>query len=111
MISSPILKPQIATDVSWVCLAVGSQQPSDFRLTGAALNIDGFDHDRDLHVTPLDGCDIILGKTWLTHYSPKIDWEAKVVTVTLDGSVYRLSSPGLELPGHACSGIQVLSGI
>ncbi len=68
-------------------------------------------HDRDLRVTPLDGYDIILGKPWLTHYNPEIDWEANIVTVTVDGTVHRLSSPGLELPGHASAGIQLLSGI
>ena len=33
------------------------------------------------------------------------------MTVTLDGTVHRLSSSGSELPGHASAGIQLLSGI
>jgi hypothetical protein len=61
----------------------------------------GFDHDRDLHVTPINGYNIIRGKPWLSNHNPDVNWEAKIVTVTLAQSA-NPQSASLCVAHRAC---------
>ena len=48
---------------------------------------------RDVDVLPeLEGCDMILGKPWLTDVNPVIDWKANTVKVSHHGHVHVLHS-------------------
>ena len=48
---------------------------------------------RDVDVLPeLEGCDMILGKPWLTDVNPVIDWKSNTVKVSHHGQVHVLHS-------------------
>ena len=59
--------------------------------TTTSFSVADYTESRTFISTPLTFCDVILGKPWLTHHNPSIDWTAN--TVTLSPTVTLFGTP------------------
>ena len=68
-----------------VRLADGSRSACVSMLRKAPLKIGRYRDRLCLSVIPLEGCDIVLGKAWFTHFNPVIDWRSNAVQFAFRG--------------------------
>ena len=74
-----------------VVLADGREHACDQALTRAQLRIGRYKDHVQLRSLPLQQCDIILGKPWLTRINPAIDWQANTLQFQHKGEAVFLS--------------------
>jgi hypothetical protein len=74
-----------------VRLANGAVENANRNVPSLKLWLGTYKTKRDLLVIPVEGYDVILGKDWLNHANPEIDWPSNKVKVqTADGKRYTL---------------------
>lgn len=87
-----------------VQLANGSKQDSNRYIPHAKVNIGSYRDRINLHVTALRGYDVILGKSWLQHVNPYIDWRKNTLTFQHGGMKHCLCAPKEEVRvSHTCA--------
>lgn len=87
--------PMLSLGDRQVQLGNGTLQDCSCVVPGLKYRLDKFKDRRPFTVTKLARDDIVLGKPWLTHYNPDIDWVQNVVILTKNGVEYRLQ-PSIE---------------
>lgn len=73
-----------------VRLANGAIEPTSTKVPNLKLWLGSYKLKHDLHVIPIDGYDIILGKDWLSGVNPEIDWASNKVKVRSGNTQYTL---------------------
>lgn len=92
------------TSPDTVQLANGTQQQSALFLPQARLKIGTYKDSVDLHVTALQGYDVILGKTWLDSIQPHVFWAQNKMIFNHAGKHHVLVSPRHDVrTHHTCS--------
>lgn len=76
-----------------VRLADGSEQASSALLAQGRFRVGTYKDKDDFHVTPIQGADVILGKSWLTRLNPQIDWAEHKLTLKSSGRTHSLQGP------------------
>jgi predicted aspartyl protease len=83
-----ITKPNTHT----VKLANGTKQVSDTMLSRASVRIGTYSDSLDLHVTSLQGFDVVLGMQWLAKIKPHINWETGCLRFKFEHQQHVLTS-------------------
>jgi len=76
-----------------VKLANGITLDSTFLLPKAVFRFGTYRDTETLHVTDLQGFDMVLGKSWLAKFNPSINWRTNTVKFTHGGALHKLTSP------------------
>lgn len=85
-----------------VHLADGSKQAVTHLLPSFPIRIDNYKEDVKAFVTDLGGqYDVILGKKWLEHINPDIDWADNTVSFQFKGREHHWEPNGVEGTRHA----------
>ncbi|KAJ9515361.1 hypothetical protein QJQ45_006622 [Haematococcus lacustris] len=80
-------------DPDHIRLADGHQQESSAMIPEARFRMGSYKGEQTLHCTRLHGFDIILGKPWLAHINPRIDWKHNIMTFQHAGKKHTLRPP------------------
>ncbi|KAJ9519727.1 hypothetical protein QJQ45_013405 [Haematococcus lacustris] len=80
-------------DPDHIRLADGHQQESSAMIPEARFRMGSYKGEQTLHCTRLHGFDIILGKPWLAHINPRIDWKHNIMTFQHAGKKHTLRAP------------------
>jgi hypothetical protein len=89
-----------ATDLS-VTMADGTQHCCQQTASKIPIRIGRYKEKLHLQAMPLEQCDIILGKRWLSTHNPSVDWQANTLSFVFKGENIHLKAVPDPQPASA----------